>query len=62
MESKISSSKMDYYEALKRSQAGWFDNSNDYMPFISYFLTQLFLCYRETDAEPASEIGKHVRS
>ena len=62
MESKINSSKRDYYEALEDSQDGWFDNSNDYMPFISYFLTQLFLCYREMNMAMASEIKVHVKS
>ena len=37
MESKINSSKMDYYHALEESQIGWFDNSCDYTPFITYF-------------------------
>lgn len=62
MESKINSSKRDYYEALEDSQNGWFDNANDYMPFISYFLTQLFLCYREMNLAMASEIRAHVKS
>lgn len=47
MESRINSSKMDYYRALEESQIGWFDNKCDYTPFITYFLSQLFLCYRD---------------
>lgn len=62
MESKVNSSKGDYYRALEDSQAGWFDNSNDYMPFVSYFLIQLFLCYREIDLAMASEIRTNVKS
>jgi len=62
MESKINSSKADYYRALEDSQAGWSNNDNDYMPFVSYFLTQLFLCYRELNLAMASEIRTHVKS
>ena len=62
MESKINSSKGHYYRALEDSQAGWFENGNDYMPFVSYFLTQLFLCYRELNLAMATEIRTHVKS
>lgn len=47
MEPGISISRMDYYRALEESQAGWFDNRCDYTQFITYFLSQLFLCYRD---------------
>ena len=49
MESKINSSKNQYYDSLAQSEEGWWDNDSDYQPFISYFLDQLFLCYRELD-------------
>lgn len=49
MESKINSSKNQYYDSLSQSEEGWWDNDSDYHPFISYFLDQLFLCYRELD-------------
>ena len=49
MESKINSSKDRYYDSLARSEEGWWDDECDYNPFISYFLDQLFLCYREVD-------------
>ena len=62
MESKINASKRDYYRALEESQDGWFDNECDYGPFISYFLSQLFLCYRELDLSMGSAMGRHRKS
>ena len=41
--------KGSYYDALKRSSAGWHENSNDYLPFIENFLYTLYLCYKELD-------------
>lgn len=62
MESKINVSKSDYYRALEESQDGWFDNRCDYGPFISYFLSQLFLCYRELNLSVGSAMGRHRKS
>jgi len=62
MESKINSSKQDYYEALERSQTGWFDNTCDYTPFISYFLGQLFLCYRDLNIHIGEELSRSKKS
>ena len=62
MESMINLSKNDYYDALERSHDGWFDNKNDNGPFISYFISQMFLCYREMDFAMATETGKRRKS
>lgn len=62
MESKINSSKMDYYHALELSQVGWFENSCDYSPFINYFLSELFLCYRDLDRMTGEELGRRRKS
>ena len=62
MESKINSSKMDYYHALEESQIGWFDNSCDYTPFITYFLSQLFLCYRDLNRLVGENMGGSRKS
>ena len=62
MESMINLSKGDYYDALERSHDGWFDNENDNGPFISYFISQMFLCYREMDFAMAAETGKRRKS
>ena len=57
MESKINSSKDQYYNSLAQSEEGWWDNDSDYHPFISYFLDQLFLCYRELDLSVKDSFG-----
>ena len=62
MESKINGSKDRYYDALELSEEGWFEDANDYMPFISYFLDQLFLCYRELDKSLKASVGDRTRS
>ena len=62
MESKINSSKMDYYRALEESQIGWFENECDYMPFIHYFLGELFLCYRDLNRMTGEELGRRRKS
>ena len=38
LERFIESSKETYYEALQDSSAGWHENSNDYSPFVRYYL------------------------
>lgn len=48
-EEQINKSKNLYYEALKKSSAGWHDNANDYLPFIENFIFTLYLCYKELD-------------
>ena len=62
MESKINSSKMDYYKALEESQVGWMENRCDYGPFIHYFLGELFLCYRDLNRMAGEELGRKKRS
>lgn len=62
MESKINASRDDYYDAIADSQNGWFDNGNDYAPFISYFLGQLFLCYRDLNRFTGEQIGRSRKS
>lgn len=58
LEALINKNKYDYYEALERSSEGWFDNGNDYMPFIEYFIGVLFMAYREMDRRMAYCIGR----
>ena len=62
MESKINASKEDYYRALEESQVGWFENDCDYTPFISYFLGQLFLCYRDLNRYLGMEMSRSKKS
>ena len=62
MESKINSSKKDYYRALEESQVGWMENKCDYGPFIHYFLGELFLCYRDLNRMAGEELGRRKKS
>ena len=48
-EEQINNSKAAYYEALRQSSEGWAENENDYVPFMEYFLTALYMCYKELD-------------
>lgn len=58
LEAIINQSKDDYYEALAQSGEGWFDDINDYMPIIDYFIGVIFLAYREFDRRMAMCVGK----
>ena len=62
LESKINAGKNDYYRALEQSEIEWGDNKNDDTPFISYFLGQLFLCYRELDRSLGIELSGNKKS
>lgn len=48
-EEQINETKAAYYEALRQSSEGWMENENDYVPFMEYFLTVLYMCYKELD-------------
>lgn len=48
-EEQINKSKAAYYEALRQSSEGWAENENDCVPFMEYFLTALYMCYKELD-------------
>ncbi|WII08203.1 Fic family protein [Methanomassiliicoccales archaeon LGM-RCC1] len=62
IESKINASKSDYYRALEYGYPGWFDGGSDYTPFISYFISQLFLCYRDLNLSFGTEIGRSKKT
>jgi len=47
LEKLIENSKDTYYEALQASSSGWHDNSNDYIPFVRYYLGILQKAYTE---------------
>ncbi len=59
-EEQINSHKQNYYEALRRSSAGWDRNENDYFPFMQNFLTALCMCYKELDRRFAIVHGKKI--
>ncbi|APX71481.1 Fic family protein [Companilactobacillus allii] len=46
IEQLIEKTKENYYSSLKASSIDWFDNKNDYKPFINYFLSIVLQAYR----------------
>ena len=48
-ENQINLNKKEYYQSLKLSSDNWGNNTNDYYPFINYFLVTLIRCYNELD-------------
>lgn len=59
-EERIDFTKDRYYDALTRSSSGWHEQRNDYVPFISYYLDTLFLCYRGLDRCFATVEGRRA--
>jgi Fic family protein len=47
VEKNIEDTKESYYEALEASSDGWHDGKNNYFPFVRYFLSVLFKCYKD---------------
>lgn len=47
IEMLIEKTKDSYYETLETSSKGWHENSNDYKPFVKYYLGILLGAYRE---------------
>lgn len=47
IEKAIADTKEAYYDALRRSDAGWHTGDNDPKPFIKYMLGVILACYRE---------------
>lgn len=43
----IENSKELYYECLRESSENWYENKNDYIPFIKYMLGVIVGAYRE---------------
>ena len=48
-EERIDFTRKDYYRSLAFSSKDWHDGSNDYVPFMEYYLDVLFMCYRGLD-------------
>ena len=47
IEKLIDRSKDTYYETLKASSTGWHEGTNDYIPFVEYYLGVIIASYRE---------------
>lgn len=65
VEARMSATRDRYYEALSASSKGWHENGSDYIPFITYMLGVLMMCYREFDSRfraiEGSRMGKMDR-
>ena len=47
IERMIENSKELYYECLRESSENWYENNNDYIPFVKYMLGVIVGAYRE---------------
>ncbi|MCR4637246.1 MAG: Fic family protein [Butyrivibrio sp.] len=47
IERLIEQTKVNYYEALQDSSQNWYENENDYEPFVKYVLGIVLAAYRE---------------
>lgn len=47
IEKIIETTKNDYYEALKKSSIHWYEEENDYEPFVTYMLGVITASYRD---------------
>ena len=47
IERMIENSKELYYECLRESSENWYENKNDYIPFVKYMLGVIAGAYRE---------------
>jgi Fic family protein len=47
LEAKVAKSKEMYYDALEKSQQGWYENKEDSTPFIKYLLGTIISAYRD---------------
>ena len=47
LEAKIAKNKDLYYDALRRSQDGWHEGSEDVVPFIKYMLGTILAAYKD---------------
>ena len=47
IEHLIEKTKESYYESLEQSSKNWYDNKNDYLPFVKYMLGVIIAAYRD---------------
>ena len=47
LEAKIAENKDLYYDALRQAQSGWYEGSEDVVPFIKYILGTILSAYRD---------------
>ena len=47
LEAKIAKNKDLYYEALEKSQIGWHEGTENFIPFIKYLLSTILAAYKD---------------
>lgn len=47
IEKLLEKTKETYYDTIYRSSAGWYENKNEYKPFVKYMLQIILAAYRE---------------
>ncbi len=58
LESAINATKDRYYDTLKASSEGWHENTNDYVPFMGYFIDVLNMCVTDLDRRRVSAVPR----
>ena len=53
LEAKIAKNKDLYYDALAQSQNGWYEGTEDVLPFIKYLLGTILAAYKDLDERVA---------
>lgn len=53
IEQKIERTKDVYYDVLAKASNGWYEEKNDYVPFIKYFFGIVLNCYRDLENRPS---------
>ncbi len=59
-EEQINKYKDMYYEALRASSDKWDAGENDYYPFVKFYLTVLYVCYKELNSRFSVQNGKRI--
>lgn len=57
LEMIIEKTKESYYDALSKSSAGWYEEKNNYAPFIQYYLSVVLNVYKEFESRV-----EHIRA
>ncbi len=47
IEHLIEKTKVNYYDSLQKSSYGWYEEENDYEPFVKYMLSVILAAYRD---------------
>ena len=53
LEAKIAKNKDLYYDALAQSQSGWYEGTENVLPFIKYLLGTILAAYKDLDERVA---------